>query len=145
MKNRKSKRALIILILVSFVSIGVWILVTNLNQSITFFYTPSELHGISANTDIRVGGIVRPNSIKKKGTRVSFTITDCKKDLHVDYQGLLPSLFREKQGIVALGRLEHNSRLHATQLLAKHDENYSPKGLEKDLSEESLCKSIRYR
>lgn len=145
MKNRKTKRTVTILVLVSFVSIGVWILATNLNQSITFFYTPSELQDVSTHGNIRLGGIVRPNSIKKSGISISFIITDCTKDISVHYKGILPSLFREKQGIVALGRLDNSNIFQATQLLAKHDENYSPKGLEKNISEESLCRSIKYK
>jgi cytochrome c-type biogenesis protein CcmE len=145
MNNRKTKRALAVSALISFVAIGIWILATNLNQNITFFYTPSELQNVDMHHNIRIGGIVRPNSIKKNGVTVSFAMTDCIKDITVYYKGVLPSLFREKQGIVALGKLDSANIFQATQLLAKHDENYSPKGLEKNISEESLCKSIQYK
>ncbi len=144
MNNRKTKRALTVLSLISFVAIGIWILTTNLKQNITFFYAPSELQNIDMHQSIRIGGIVRPHSIKKNGITVSFIITDCIKDITVYYKGVLPSLFRDKQGIVALGKLDSANTFQATQLLAKHDENYSPKGLEKNISEESLCKSMKY-
>lgn len=145
MKNRKLKRALTISTLVSFVLLGIYILATNLNESITFFYTPSELHKITSKEKIRVGGIVKPYSIKKNGILVSFILTDCIKEINVHYRGVLPSLFREKQGIVALGILDGANSFQATQLLAKHDENYAPKGLEKDIPQDSLCRSIRYK
>jgi cytochrome c-type biogenesis protein CcmE len=96
-----------------------------LEDSIVFFYPPSKID-VKSNEEFRVGGLIKETSIHKEAAdKVSFIITDGIKDLQVSYQGILPALFRENQGIVATGRMS-NDIFVAHELLTKHDENYSP-------------------
>ena len=150
MIKAKFKRALTLVALISCISIGVWILIENLNKNMMFFYTPTEIKNSTHQLgSITVGGIVKPGSIEKSYLdnmyTVRFTITDCANDLKISYNGLLPSLFREKQGIVAIGKLSKNGEFNAKQLLAKHDEYYSPKELNKNISEDSICNPQNYK
>jgi cytochrome c-type biogenesis protein CcmE len=144
MKRAKLKRALIIITLLSSISAGVWIVMSNLNQNIMFFYTPTDIQTSTIRKqNIRVGGIVKPHSIKKfyknKKHIIAFTITDSTNDIIIHYQGILPSLFREGQGIVAIGRMVENNIFISEKLLAKHDENYTPKKPVDSKSKISLC------
>lgn len=125
----KYKRLSLILFSLVVASLGLWLILDNLNQNIVFFLTPTELKEQYDNKVIRVGGMVKENSIIKldDGLTTRFTITDMKTDLVIQYTGLLPSLFREKQGVVAKGILNKNNIFIAEELLAKHDENYMPK------------------
>ncbi|MFW0776840.1 MAG: cytochrome c maturation protein CcmE [Rickettsiales bacterium] len=100
------------------------------NENIVFFYSPSDLESKEALPDqlIRVGGLVLTGSVsEKKDNEVSFSITDGKATILVSYQGLLPSLFREGQGIIAEGYLQDRTHIRAKRILAKHDEKYVPK------------------
>lgn len=126
----KYKRLNLIILSIIVAAFGLWIILDNFNQNIVFFLTPTEIKTKYANNKIiRVGGMVRENSIIKlsDGLTTQFTITDTQNDLVIQYTGLLPSLFREKQGIVAKGKLSINNIFIAEELLAKHDENYMPK------------------
>ena len=97
-----------------------------MRDNIVFFYAPSEIAASHLNQEIRVGGLVKPGSIKQLAPdSIEFTVTDLKKDLIIYYKGIAPILFRENQGIVAQGRM-HNNVFIARQLLTKHDENYKP-------------------
>ena len=99
-----------------------------------FFYPPSDIEKITnAKTKIRVGGLVKENSvIVLSANKIRFTITDYKNTLTIEYTGILPALFREKQGIVAEGTFI-NGIFEAKKLLAKHDENYMPPEVVKTL------------
>ena len=130
--KKKYKRLQFILVSIVFASLGLWLILKNFNQNIVFFYSPSELKERQIATQvIRVGGLVSKNSIKKldNGLTTEFILTDKKSDLIVRFTGILPNLFREGQGIVAKGKLV-NQIFIASELLAKHDENYKPKELE---------------
>lgn len=138
----KYKRLNSIIISVVFAACGLWFILDSFNQNIVFFLTPTEFKEQYSNTInkklnnnslkrldiIRVGGMVKENSVIKldDGLTTRFTITDTQTDLIIQYTGLLPSLFREKQGIVAKGKLSNNIFI-AEEILAKHDENYMPK------------------
>lgn len=101
-----------------------------LRQNINLFYTTSELFAQPQlpTRQIRIGGMVQAGSIQHKdGLDVSFIVTDYKKDLAVQYTGILPDLFKEGQGVVAVGRLNADQIFIAEQILAKHDENYMPR------------------
>lgn len=150
MKRTKLKRASIILILVSSISIGVWIIISSLNENIMFFYSPTELRTSSVTSkNIRVGGIVKPNSVEKiyrnQKHTTSFVLTDCIHNITVHHQGILPSLFREGQGIVAIGKLTNNEIFESKTLLAKHDENYSPKKPIDNKMEVSICNPKNFK
>ena len=113
--------------MLSLCSLGVYIILSNLNDNIVFFYPPSEISKIKENTKVRVGGIVKNGSIiRETDNKIRFIITDYSEELEIIYQGILPALFREGQGIVAEGTLHHARSFLAIKLLAKHDENYMP-------------------
>ena len=108
--------------------LGIYIILSNLNDNIVFFYPPSELDKIKSNAEkVRVGGLVKEGSIETASNgKVLFIITDHIAELQIEYHGILPALFREKQGIIAEGILLSKNLFKASKLLAKHDENYRP-------------------
>jgi len=100
-----------------------------LKQNINLFYAPAQIHAkaVPLNKQIRIGGMVQKGSLQREEKlKVSFAITDFAFSVWVEYQGLLPDLFRENQGVVATGYLTENNKFIATEILAKHDENYMP-------------------
>jgi cytochrome c-type biogenesis protein CcmE len=141
LSNKRQRIVAIALMLIS-LSLGITMILRSFNQNIIFFYCPSELskQQISAGTIIRVGGLVKQNSLNNESQGItSFILTDYEKEILVIYNGILPALFREMQGMVAKGTLKDGTLL-ATELLAKHDENYMPKEVE-----QSLKKSGRWQ
>jgi len=106
-------------------------------ENLLFFYTPSDLitKKFQEKQRIRLGGIVKPLSLKpdKKEQKIEFVVTDEKHDVHINYEGVLPDLFREGQGIIVEGYLIDKSHFNAMTVLAKHDENYMPPQIEKAL------------
>ena len=101
-----------------------------MRDSIVFFYGPTEIaeKGLAPGTRMRMGGLVEQGSVKRgPGQRVAFAVTDSKTTLQVTYEGLLPDLFREGQGVVTEGVFEGGSRFRADSVLAKHDETYMPR------------------
>jgi cytochrome c-type biogenesis protein CcmE len=110
-----------------------------LRDSIVFFYSPSEVveKALEPGARLRVGGLVKTGSVvKSAGERVAFVVTDGAHDLGVSYQGLLPDLFREGQGVVAEGVLAAPDQLRADTILAKHDERYMPREVVEALKKE---------
>ena len=99
-----------------------------LNSNIVFFYTPTQVAQGEAPSGraFRIGGLVEPGSLKRDGTRVEFVVTDGDHQIAVSYVGTLPDLFREGKGVVAQGRLDDAGHFPASEVLAKHDENYMP-------------------
>jgi len=97
-------------------------------QNLVFYYTPTQIAGGEAphGRAFRVGGLVESGSVRREGTTVRFQVTDTAKIVPVEYVGILPDLFREGKGVVAQGRLEPDGVFHASEVLAKHDENYMP-------------------
>lgn len=136
----KTKNRLIGVVFVFLASTcGVYFILSSLNDNIVFFHPPAEIHKIrSGHNKVRVGGLVKVGSIERyEDGKIIFTITDHIAELKIEYRGILPALFREKQGIVAEGKLSSPNLFIAQKLLAKHDENYTPPELAKtDLKEE---------
>jgi len=97
-------------------------------SNLVFFFTPSQIAADEAprNRAFRIGGLVETGSVHRDGTKVQFMVTDTAKSVPVAYVGILPDLFREGKGVVAQGRLESDGVFHASEVLAKHDENYMP-------------------
>jgi cytochrome c-type biogenesis protein CcmE len=115
---------------------GVCIVLSNLTDNIIFFYPPSDLSTISTSGDnkIRVGGMVEDSSVRYTDSGIEFYLTDYKKNVKVLFSGMLPALFREGQGIVAEGVFDAKKNIFlASQLLAKHDENYMPPEIRKSI------------
>lgn len=127
MKPRHKKLAWVLVGLTGIAVAGA--LVLNAFQSnLVFFYTPTEVLAGQApvNRAFRMGGLVEQNSVKREGLKVSFVVTDLHQRIGVMYEGLLPDLFREGQGVVVQGRLDGDRGFRAQQVLAKHDEKYMP-------------------
>lgn len=127
MKQKYKRLKIIVLCLICGI-LGLWLILRNFNQNIVFFYTPSELKEQHIFKNVyRVGGLVVKDSIIKldNGLTTQFTISDNQTNLVIRFTGMLPSLFREGQGIVAKGKLDSDIFI-AQELLAKHDENYKP-------------------
>jgi len=131
MNATRKKRLYIVLSILLGTSVSVGLTAYALSQNINLFYSPSQIAEgeAPAHTRIRAGGMVVEGSISREpGTlKVRFDITDYAHTATVEYSGILPDLFREGQGIVAQGALDQNGMLIATEVLAKHDENYMPK------------------
>ena len=128
------------IILISFfglgVSLAVGLVLYALKQNINLYYTPSQIYSEKAplHHELRLGGIVKKNTVHKNKLHVNFIMTDGVSDVPVEYVGVLPNLFREGQGIVAEGQLQNNGLLKASEVLAKHDEKYMPPEVKKQIS-----------
>ena len=130
----KKKRFYIIFLAFSFFCFIVGITLIILQDNILFFYSPSEIlqKNLKQNEKVRLGGLVEENSVVRNDIKINFTITDLKKNIEVSYEGILPDLFREGQGVIVNGYLKNNI-FEATEVLAKHDENYMPPEIKKKL------------
>lgn len=130
MKPKRKQRLILILLGVSGVSIAVLLVLFALRQNVNFFFTPTEIAGGMAPQDqvIRAGGMVREGSVQREdgSLKVSFVVTDYAQDVSVTYDGILPDLFREGDGVVVMGKLDAKGLLTADTVLAKHDETYMP-------------------
>ena len=139
MKLKTQRLFKVSLLLIIFL-IGCSILFYNLRNNLVFFFSPSEIleKKISSLENIRLGGMVKKGSVKKKETELGekkvqetiFTITDFEKEIAVYYIGILPDLFSEGQGVVVEGNLINENKFNARIVLAKHDENYMPPELD---------------
>jgi cytochrome c-type biogenesis protein CcmE len=127
--TRKQRRLIMIGASLGVLAIAAALVLSALSSSIVFFNSPSEVaeKQIAPSTRIRIGGLVKEGSVKRgEDLRITFDVTDGKSDIVVRYQGIVPDLFREGQGVVAEGKLEAGA-LVADTVLAKHDERYMPK------------------
>jgi cytochrome c-type biogenesis protein CcmE len=129
MKPRR-KRLLWLLAGVALVGLAVTLVLRALDANVMFFYSPSQIHAGEApqGAAFRIGGLVEVGSLQRSadGLQVQFMVTDEVQRVPVRYQGLLPDLFREGKGVVASGKLQANGLFEASEVLAKHDENYMP-------------------
>ena len=130
MTPKRKKRLMLIALMVAGVGIAAGFALKAFNENLMFFYTPSDVAADEApvNHPIRVGGLVTTGSVERQedGLTVRFDITDNAETITIQYTGILPDLFREGQGIVALGELGKDRMFVASEVLAKHDENYMP-------------------
>ncbi|GAB1576007.1 cytochrome c maturation protein CcmE [Bordetella petrii] len=130
MTPARKKRLYWIAALVCGAGAAVALALAALQENINLFYTPSQIVAGAAprDTRIRAGGLVETGSLQRSPDSLAlrFGVTDGTSSILVRYQGILPDLFREGQGIVALGRLDQDGVLHADEVLAKHDQNYMP-------------------
>jgi len=124
----RHKRAAIIVGALIAISIAAVLILNALNSNIALYVTPSEVAAgkSPAGQVFRIGGMVKDGSVKRDGLTVNFVITDMVKDIPVAYTGILPDLFKEGKGAVIQGRLDQNRQFVASEVLAKHDENYMP-------------------
>jgi len=127
MKPRHKRLALIVGG-VALLALAAGLVLSAFRDNLVFFYTPSDVvaHKAPTGRPFRIGGLVLDGSLKRDGVNVGFVVTDTASNLSVDYQGILPDLFRQGKGVVAQGSLGPDGVFHATEVLAKHDENYMP-------------------
>lgn len=130
MKPKRKKRLTLIIFMVLGLGTAVGLLMYSLSQSINLFMTPTQIANGEAQVGrtIRAGGLVVAGSVVREedGLGVTFKVTDGVAEVEIFYEGILPDLFREGQGIVALGKIDQNGVFQASEVLAKHDENYMP-------------------
>ena len=108
--------------------LSVFLILRSLEENVVYFQSPTEIKSLVEikNKKIRVGGMVKNNSVSIKSKEVNFIITDFKNEINVAYSGVIPNLFQEDKGVVAEGYLKDRNFFLATKILAKHDENYMP-------------------
>ena len=128
--NKRSRRKMLVAMVIFGVAIATVLALTAFDENLMYFYSPTEIHAGKAPADraIRVGGLVVDGSVRREenSLAVQFDLTDNAAVVPVSYTGILPDLFREGQGIVAMGRINDNGLFVADEVLAKHDENYMP-------------------
>ena len=129
MYGRKVKlRFFFIILIISVLVLSAFLIIKSLEENVVYFKSPSDvkLAGELDNKKIRIGGMVKKNSIKMSTNEIKFIITDFKDEIEVTYSGVVPNLFSEGKGVVAEGFLKDRSSFQASKILAKHDENYMP-------------------
>ena len=128
--TRKQRRLVLIGGSIGVLALAVGLVLNALSGAIVFFNSPSDIKEkhVAAGTRVRVGGLVKDGSVQRgDDMRIRFEVTDGKNDVPVTFQGIVPDLFREGQGVVAEGKIEPGGTLDADTVLAKHDERYMPK------------------
>jgi cytochrome c-type biogenesis protein CcmE len=139
--TRKQKRLAIIGGALAFLGLAVALVLFALRQEIVFFHSPTDLQAnpVHPGERIRLGGLVEKGSVDRgQGTKIAFTVTDTNNTVRVRYDGLLPDLFREEQGVVAEGTFAADGTFVADTVLAKHDENYMPREVAESLKEQGV-------
>ena len=127
-KKVKKRASLLAILLISSV-LGVIIILNALNKNILYFNSPTDIkinQDINFDKKMRVGGMVKKNTLKIKDQEIRFIITDFKNEINVSFKGTIPNLFAEGKGVVAEGKLQDKKFFVADRILAKHDENYMP-------------------
>jgi cytochrome c-type biogenesis protein CcmE len=128
--NKRSRRKMLVAMVIFGVAISTVLALTAFEENLLYFYSPTQIHAGEApeNRSFRVGGLVVDGSVRREGggLAVQFDLTDNAQVVPVTYTGILPDLFREGQGIVAMGKLNSDGLFVADEVLAKHDENYMP-------------------
>ena len=117
--------------------LSVFLILRSLEENVVYFQSPTEIKSLVEikNKKIRVGGMVKNNSVSIKSKEVNFVITDFKNEINVTYSGVIPNLFQEDKGVVAEGYLKDRNFFLSTKILAKHDENYMPPEVKAALEE----------
>ena len=138
MYGRKVKlRFLFVSTILLILILTVFLVLKSIEENVVYFQSPSEINSLTelTNNKIRVGGMVKKNSISMNSNEVNFIITDFKNEINVTYSGAVPNLFEEGKGVVAEGVLKDRNFFSATKILAKHDENYMPPEVKAALEE----------
>jgi cytochrome c-type biogenesis protein CcmE len=138
MYGKKVKlRILFLFLVLATVALSIYLVLKSLEENVIYFLSPSEIKNLSEinKKKIRVGGMVKNDSIIMQSENINFIITDLKNEINVVYSGVVPNLFVEGKGVVAEGYLKDRSYLKATKILAKHDENYMPPEVKETLGD----------
>ena len=135
-KKVKLRFLFLVLILLT-VILSVFLILQSLKENVVYFQSPSEINSLVEldKNKIRVGGMVKMQSVSVNSKEINFIITDFKKEINVRYSGAVPNLFEEGKGVVAEGFLKDRNYFMATKILAKHDENYMPPEVKKAIGE----------
>ena len=141
MLPKKVKKRASLLVITSLISIaGIFFILKSLNKNILYFKSPTDIknnQNINFEKKIRVGGMVKKNSLVIKEQEIKFIITDFNNELNISFSGTVPNLFSEEKGVVAEGKLQDKTFFIADRILAKHDENYMPPEL-KDMMKQNV-------
>ena len=138
MYNKKVKlRALFLFLSIATLILTIFLVLKALEENVVYFLSPTEIKNLNETTSekIRVGGMVKDQSIKINSDKINFIITDFKNEINVTYSGIVPNLFQEGKGVVAEGILRDKNYFKAEKILAKHDENYIPPEVKASLGE----------
>ena len=133
LQKKVKKRALLLIVFLLTSGLAIFLILKSLNKNILYFKSPTDIkisQDINFEKKIRVGGMVKKNSLVINEREIKFIITDFKNDLKISYKGTVPNLFSEEKGVVAEGKLQDKSFFIADRILAKHDENYMPPELQ---------------
>ena len=137
------QRLILIILTIVILGLAILLILFNTKKNIVFFYTPTELltNNISFEKKLRIGGYVKQTSFLEKSlNNYEFKITDNTNEILVFYKGMLPDLFREGQGTVVEGYLDKNNNIIASKVYAKHDENYMPESIKRELEKNNQWK-----
>ena len=129
LQKKAKKRATLLIVFLLTSGLAIFLILKSLNKNILYFKSPTDIkisQDINFEKKIRVGGMVKKNSLVINEREIKFIITDFKNDLKISYKGTVPNLFSEEKGVVAEGKLQDKSFFIADRILAKHDENYMP-------------------
>ena len=129
LQKKAKKRASLLTLFLLTSGLAIFLILKSLNKNILYFKSPTDINisqDINFDKKIRVGGMVKKNSLVINEQEIKFIITDFKNDLKISYKGTVPNLFSEEKGVVAEGKLRDKSYFIADRILAKHDENYMP-------------------
>lgn len=144
----RKKRIAIVCAILAGMGIAAALILTAFEKNLLYFYSPTQVVSGEAPTErsFRIGGLVEADSVERNpdSLLVSFVLTDTKNQIKVTYEGILPDLFREGQGIVANGKLDENNTFVAEEVLAKHDENYMPPEVAQALEEAGVKTDHKY-
>jgi cytochrome c-type biogenesis protein CcmE len=142
MHPTRKRRLIGILVILAGVAVATTVTIYSLRQNMLFFVSPSDIEAqnLPLGREFRLGGLVSPGSVTRAqdGLKVQFDVTDGVDSVTVNYDGILPDLFREGQGVIARGQLESNELFVAREVLAKHDENYMPPEVAEALEEKGM-------
>ena len=136
--NKVKKRASLLAIFLSVSVVSIFLILSALNKNILYFNSPTDIRldpDINFDKKIRVGGMVKKNTLKISDQEIRFIITDFKNEIKVSFKGTIPNLFAEGKGVVAEGKLKDKKFFIADRILAKHDENYMPPELKNIIKE----------
>jgi cytochrome c-type biogenesis protein CcmE len=141
----RHKRAIIIAGGLAAIGVAAYLVLNAFQSNLVFFFTPTQVASGEApkNRTFRIGGLVKTGSVKRDNLTVNFVVTDSAKDMNVSYTGILPDLFREGKGVVAQGKLDTDGKFTASEVLAKHDENYMPPEAQQAMDQAQIQKTSK--
>tara|TARA_B100001248_G_scaffold240598_1_gene206666 strand:- start:440 stop:868 length:429 start_codon:yes stop_codon:yes gene_type:complete len=140
LQKKVKKRAYLLAVILTASVISIFLILSSLNKNILYFKSPTEIKNsqdVDFNKKLRVGGMVKKDTLKINEEEIKFIITDFKNEIKVSFRGTVPNLFSEGKGVVAEGKLQDKKFFIADRILAKHDENYMPPELKKIMKEDA--------